>query len=207
MIQKNPEMFFIDGCGRCKFAATPNCKVNLWTVELGLLRQIALDSGLKEEMKWGMPCYTFNNSNVIMIVAFKTYCALSFFKGTLLKDDKKILQSPGDNSQAVKMFKATSAKEIIKHKKQITNFIKEAIALEKSGAKIEFKKPNELSFPEELLDKFKTDKKFKVAFESLTPGRQKGYILFFSQAKQAKTRIDRIEKCSEKIFNGIGLHD
>jgi uncharacterized protein YdeI (YjbR/CyaY-like superfamily) len=205
----NPKVdqFIADGCGRCKFHATPKCKVNRWRVELETLRQLVNDSGLKEELKWGFPCYTYENKNVLMIGAFKEYCSLNFFKGMLLKDAKKLLEAPGENSKAVKSFRFKDISSIVKNEKQIKSFITEAIQLEKTGAKIEFKKSSETPVPEEFEEALKKNAILKKAFNALTPGRQRGYLLFFSQPKQSKTRESRIEKCKKDILNGKGLND
>lgn len=204
----NPKVdhYLIDGCGRCKYYATPKCKVNTWRNELELLRQIVLSCDLTEDLKWSMPVYTLNGKNVLMIAAFKDYYALSFFKGALLKDEHNILAKHGDSSQAFRLFKFTDIKDIVKLKSKIRSYILEAIDLEKKGAKIEFKKTIE-KIPEELETKFKQLPAFKKAFYALTPGRQRGYILHFSQAKQAGTRISRIEKQLQNIMNGKGLNE
>lgn len=200
------DQYLIDGCGRCKYYATPNCKVNTWIEELKILRSIALESGLNEEIKWGVPCYTFENKNIILVSAFKDYCAISFFKGTLIKDKKNLLEKPGDNSQSAMYLKFNKESDILSNKKIIKSYIEQAIEIEKSGLKVEFKK-NPEPIPEELNKKFQENPEFKKAFFSLTPGRQRGYILFFSQPKQSKTREARIEKCTTKIFNGEGLNE
>ena len=200
------DQYLIDGCGRCKYYATPNCKVNTWIEELKILRSIALESGLNEEIKWGVPCYTFENKNIILVSAFKDYCAISFFKGTLIKDKKNLLEKPGDNSQSAMYLKFNKESDILSNKKIIKSYIEQAIEIEKSGLKVEFKK-NPEPIPEELNKKFQENPEFKKAFFSLTPGRQRGYILFFSQPKQTKTREARIEKCTTKIFNGEGLNE
>lgn len=137
----NPKVdaYLIDGCGRCKFAATPKCKVNNFKTELKLLRMLIQDCGLTEELKWGMPCYTFENKNILMLAAFKNYCAVSFFKGALLKDSKKLLIAHGENSQAIRSFRFTNTSEIEKQSSTIKLYIKEAVELEKQGKKIEFK--------------------------------------------------------------------
>lgn len=207
-IKTNPKVdhYLIDGCGRCKLYATPKCKVNTWRNELELLRQIALGCNLEEDVKWGMPVYMLNGKNVLMIAAFKEYCALSFFKGALLKDTHKILAKHGESSQAFRLFKFTNIKEIEKLSSKIHSYIIEAIEIEKSGAKIEFKKNIE-KIPDELELKFKKIPSFKKAFFALTPGRQRGYILHFSQAKQSATRISRIEKQIPNIMNGKGLNE
>lgn len=198
--------YFIEGCGRCPLGGTPDCKVHNWTSELKLLRQTVLDCGLVEECKWGAPCYTFQNKNVLMVSALKDYCAISFFKGALLKDAEELLEKPGEHSQAARLFKFTDVGRIQKIEPQIKAYIFEAIEVEKAGLKINFKKSPE-PLPEELENIFEDDPTLKNAFEALTPGRQRGYIIYFSQPKQSKTRISRIEKSIGKILNGEGLHD
>ena len=171
-----------------------------------LLRTIILECGLEEESKWGVPCYTFNKKNVLLLSASKQFCAISFLKGSLLSDEHGILVKPGPNSQAARYIKITKLGEIILHEEIIKNTIYQAIEVEKAGLEVTHKKSPE-PLPEELEKAFDEDPAFKTAFEALTPGRQRGYILHISAAKQAKTRIARIEKNKEKIFNGIGLND
>ncbi|MBN8693159.1 MAG: DUF1801 domain-containing protein [Bacteroidetes bacterium] len=204
---KQVDQYLIDGCGRCKLYKTPQCKVHTWSTELKVLRAIIQDCGLTEELKWSVPCYTFENKNVLILAAFKDYCSVSFFKGALLKDAKKLLSSPGENSQAARQFRFTSVKEIEKLSTNIKAYIKEAIELEKQGKKIEFKQTSEDLMIEELESAFKKNASLKKAFYALTPGRQRGYLLFFSQAKQSATRASRIEKCTAAILKGKGLND
>ena len=198
--------YLLEGCGRCPLGGTPDCKVHQWIDELILLRTIVLDCGLTEDCKWGVPCYTFQNKNILLVSAFKAYCCISFFKGSLLSDKNKKLVKPGKNSQATRMLKFTSTDQITAIEKDIKAIIFEAIEVEKSGLKVAYRKNPEPA-PEELEQKFKEDPLLKAAFEVLTPGRQRGYILYFSAPKQSKTRTSRIEKCIGKIINGEGLHD
>ena len=204
----NPKIdkYLADGCGRCALYRTPQCKVHSWTEELIHLRKIVLDCGLHEDFKWSQPCYTFKNLNILIVTAFKEYAALAFFKGALLKDPDKILISSGENSQAARQVRFTNAKDIIEMEPILKAYIYEAIEVEKAGLKVEFKK-DLAPLPEELQSKFNELPALKTAFEALTPGRQRGYILHFSQPKQSKTRETRIEKCMQKIFNGKGLND
>jgi uncharacterized protein YdeI (YjbR/CyaY-like superfamily) len=194
------------GCGRCALVGTPDCKVHLWTTEIQHLRTILLESGLMEELKWGVPCYTFENKNIALVSALRGYCALSFFKGVLLKDPHNVLEKPGPNSQSDRVIKITSVQQVNELADVLKAYVAEAIEVEKAGLKVEFKQ-NPEPIPEELQQKLDEDLFFKTAFEELTPGRQRGYILHFSQAKQSKTRFSRIEKCTPKILNGEGLHD
>ncbi|MEL0454866.1 YdeI/OmpD-associated family protein [Flavobacteriaceae bacterium SZ-1-7] len=200
------EEYLARGCGRCSLGGTPDCKVHTWINELELLRHMVLQCGLTEECKWGMPTYTFNGKNVLMISAFKNHCSISFFKGALLDDTKNILDKPGENSQAVRLIKFTDSKQIKTLEGNIKAYIYESIEIEKAGLNVEFKK-NPEPIPEELEQKFDEDPTLKSTFEALTPGRQRGYILYFSAPKQAKTRANRIENCIPKILNGEGLHD
>ncbi len=200
------DLYLKDGCGRCKFYATPQCKVNSWVKELEALRQIVLDCGLTEDLKWGVPVYTVENKNIAIVSAFKEFCSLNFFKGVLLSDPKNILQKQGESSQSARLIKFTNTKQIQQLKPELKKFILQAVELEKSGAKVIFKQ-NPEPVPEELQIKFKLMPVFKKAFFALTPGRQRGYIIYFSQPKQAGTRTARIEKCIEKIMKGEGLND
>ncbi len=200
------DLYLEDGCGRCTYYKTPECKVHRWTTELTLLRKIVIDCGLTEDYKWSQPCYTFKGKNVIMVTAFKDHAVLSFFKGVLLKDSHKLLVSPGVSSQANRQFRFTKASQIIEQEAIIRSYIFEALEIEKAGLKVEFKRDPE-TMPEELLDKFEEFPDFKTAFEALTPGRRRGYILHFGQPKQSVTRTSRIEKCMPKIFEGKGFLD
>lgn len=205
-MNESVDHYLSEGCGRCPLGGTPDCKVHTWVEELGLLRDIVLDCGLEEEVKWGVPCYTFQNKNVLIISAFKEYCSLSFFKGVLLMDDQTLLVSPGPNSQAVRYFKFTSCDDINKKADIIRTYIFEALEIERAGLKVPIQK-NPEPVPEELEAFFEDDPALKMAFEALTPGRQRGYILYFSAPKQSKTKISRIEKCIPLIMEGIGFYD
>ena len=208
VMTKDIQTFFTSGCGRCSLFDTPKCKVNTWKNELTTLRHIIRESShLEEEMKWGMPCYTHNKKNVIMLAAFKEYCSVSFFKGALLQDSEKLLVSPGENSQAVKMFRFNTLDDILKIEDTIKAYIHEAIDLEKQGQKITFKKANEYPVPEEFQHRMDLDQALKEAFYKLTPGRQRAYLLHFGQAKQSSTRETRIDKCRPAILAGKGLNE
>lgn len=205
---KDIDTYFNSGCGRCKLFDTPQCKVHTWHDALHLLRSIILESSnLNEEMKWGMPCYSVNKKNVLMLAAFKEYCSVSFFKGTLLNDPEKLMVSPGENSQAVKQFKFRSVEEVKLHQDSLKMFIYDAIELEKQGAQITFKKPEEYAIPEEFQHRMDQDPALKEAFYKLTPGRRRAYLLHFGQAKQSATREARIDKCQSAIFAGKGLNE
>jgi uncharacterized protein YdeI (YjbR/CyaY-like superfamily) len=201
------EQYLSDGCGRCKLFATPQCKVHSWHKELLILRSMALESGYTEELKWGMPCYTLKGNNVFIISAFKKYCAINFFKGALLNDPKNLLTKPGENTQGGRQFRFTGIAEIKKNEKSINAFFKEAIEIENSGKKIEPKKLEEQTIPKELENRFKKDAAFKKAFQSLTPGRQRAYVIFFAAAKQSATREARIDKYKTNILIGKGIND
>lgn len=178
-----------------------------WQQEFEALRAIIGDSGLKEEVKWGQPCFTLDGHNIVLIHGFKEYCALLFFKGTLMKDPKNILIQQTENVQAARQIRFTALSDIARQEKTLKAYIKDAIALEKSGAKVEMKKTAEFSFPEELERKMDDLPALRTAFEELTPGRQRAYLLHFSSAKQATTRESRIEKCVQRILDGQGLND
>jgi uncharacterized protein YdeI (YjbR/CyaY-like superfamily) len=178
-----------------------------WTEELAQLRTIVLDCQLTEELKWGVPCYTYQDRNVVLIHGFKEYCALLFFNGALMKDAKGILVQQTANVQAGRQIRFTSLQEIVKLKATLKSYIRDAIEVEKSGVKLEYKKTEEFGVPDEFQSKLDALPKLKAAFEALTPGRQRAYILHFSSAKQAKTREARVEKCTPQILSGKGLDD
>ena len=200
------DKYLVDGCMRCEYGATPNCQVHRWTTELELLRSILQKSELTEELKWGVPCYTINKKNVVIIAAFKEFCTISFFKGSLLKDPKKVLVKNGPNTQAGRVIKFKTLSEIKKLRSIINTFVKEAIEIEKAGKEVKFKK-QETKIPEELEHAFNENPRLKDAFYELTPGRQRGYLLHFSEAKRTATRALRIKKNTEQIMRGEGLHD
>jgi uncharacterized protein YdeI (YjbR/CyaY-like superfamily) len=171
------------------------------------MRTIALGCGLNEELKWGCPCYTLQGNNIVLIHVFKEYCAFLFFKGALLQDSKGILIQQTKNVQAARQIRFTNMKEITEKRAILKTYIFEAIEVEKAGLKVELKKTSEFTMPEEFKKKLDKTPALKKAFHALTPGRQRGYLLYFSQAKQAKTREERIEKCIPKIITGKGLND
>ncbi|MBY0482550.1 MAG: YdeI family protein [Chitinophagaceae bacterium] len=182
-------------------------KSTKWQDEYRALRTIALDCGLTEELKWGVPCYTLQNNNIVLIHGFKDYCALLFHKGALLKDEKAILIQQTENVQAARQIRFTSMNEIKRLEKVLKAYIKEAMKVEKAGLKVELKKTSEFKMPEEFQKVLEDSPELKKAFYTLTPGRQRGYLLYFSSAKQSKTRESRIEKYFDKILNGKGLED
>lgn len=190
---------------RCSYGGTPQCKVNHWRPELEFLRQLVLETGLTEEVKWSVPVYTHNGKNIVSVAALKDFAVLSFFKGVLLKDVHAILQQQG-SLQLSRIIKFTNTAEIKKLKDVIRSYIMEAVAIEKSGKKAEFQK-NPEPIPNELSEAFEQDSEFKKAFFNLTPGRQRGYIIYFSQPKRTQTRCERIEKYKSQIFYGFGHND
>jgi uncharacterized protein YdeI (YjbR/CyaY-like superfamily) len=182
-------------------------KAKKWEEEIKKLRVIVLDCGLTEELKWGVPCYTFQKSNIVLIHVFKEYCALLFFKGALLNDANGILIQQTKNVQAARQIRFTSVREIVKMKPILKAYINEAIEVEEAGLKVNFKKTAELIIPEEFQKKLDEIPALKTAFDALTPGRQRAYIFYFSQPKQSKTRESRVEKCMKQILKGKGLND
>ena len=182
-------------------------KATQWQEEYEKLRIICLDCGLTEELKWGQPCYTLNNANIVLIHGFKEYCALLLFKGALLKDPSGILIQQTENVQSPRQIRFTSAKEIVKLEPILKDYIYEAIDVEKAGLKVELKKTKDFAVPEEFQTKLDGSAVLKAAFEALTPGRQRNYLFYFSKAKQSKTREERVEKAIPLILNGKGLDD
>ncbi|WP_370900120.1 YdeI/OmpD-associated family protein [Chryseobacterium gossypii] len=191
----NPKVdFFFDEAGQ-------------WQKEFQKLRTIALDTGLDEELKWGCPCYTYHGKNVVLIHGFKEYCALLFFKGALLNDPDNILIRQTENVQAARQIRFTGLDEITGREKALKAYIYEAVEVEKSGIKVEMKETKEFEMPEEFRRKLDSNPSLKEAFEALTPGRQRAYLLYFSSGKQAKTRESRIEKYIPRILKGKGIND
>lgn len=180
---------------------------NKWQKETDKLRQIALDCGLTEERKWGKPCFTFRKKNVAIVIPLKESCAFSFFKGALLKDSKHLLERIGQHTQAGRWIKFTSLGEIVALRSTLRNYLYEAVELEKSGAKIELRKPSEHPIPEELQSRLNENAALRSAFTALTPGRRRSYIFYLSSAKQAKTRAARAEKCVPMILSGRGFNE
>ena len=181
--------------------------LNNWQAELKRLRQIINSCGLVEDFKWMHPCYTYNKKNVLLIHGFKEYCAILFNKGALLTDPRNILIQQTENTQFARQIRFTNVAEIEELKSTIKEYIYEAIEVEKLGLKVKKKKTSDYEMPEELKQMFKVNSDFEYAFKNLTEGRKRGYLLHFSQPKQAKTRISRIEKNTKRIFNRKGLHD
>ena len=182
-------------------------KAKQWQKEFEKLRMIVLDCGLTEELKWGCPCYTFRESNVVLIHGFKEYCALLFMKGALLNDSEGILIQQTENVQGARQIRFANVSQIVEMEATLKAYIYEAIEVEKAGLKVNLKKTAEFKMPEEFQNKLDKNTDLKTAFEALTPGRQRAYLLYFSQPKQSKTRESRIEKSMAQILNGKGLDD
>jgi uncharacterized protein YdeI (YjbR/CyaY-like superfamily) len=198
------DQYLVSGCGRCKFGGTPQCKVNLWTKELASLRKILSATDLTEVIKWSAPCYTANGKNILMLAALKDCTILSFFRGAELPDLEHVLEMPGENSRFGRYMKFTSTKQIAARKQVIIDYVGAAVALEASGKKPAAVNDGLPPVPAELTEMFETSPAFRDAFFALTPGRQRGYLLHFTSAKQSKTRTARIEKCKPTIFEGKG---
>ena len=182
-------------------------KEKKWQEEIKKLRMITLDCGLTEELKWGVPCYTFEKTNIVLIHGFKEYCAVLFVKGALLKDAKGVLIAQTENVQAARQIRFTKVREIVEIETVLKAYIHEAIEVEIAGLKVNFKKPSEFTTPEEFTSKLEGVPGLQGAFDALTPGRQRAYLLYFSAPKQSKTRESRIEKYTQQILNGKGLND
>jgi uncharacterized protein YdeI (YjbR/CyaY-like superfamily) len=205
----NPKVdaYLASGCGRCPFYDTPQCKVHLWIDVLEALRRIVLSCDLEEEVKWGVPCYTFQGDNVLLLGTFKESCVLSFLKGALLSDPEGILMKPGENTQAGRVVRFTHLQEVLKIESTLKTYIYEAIEVERAGLKVQLKASSEYAIPEELQLKLNEFPAFQEAFFALSPGRQRGYLLHFSQPKQSQTREARILKCIPQILAGKGMQD
>ena len=182
-------------------------KSEKWKAEIEQMREIVLDCHLSEELKWGCPCYIFDNANIVLIHSFKEYCAFFFFKGALMKDPDNILIQQSENVQAARQVRFANVQDILSKREILKKYIFEAAEIEKSGRKVELKKVSEFEIAEELQSKFDVDSDFKKAFYALTPGRQRAYLLHFSQPKQSKTRESRVEKNISRILEGKGLND
>ena len=198
--------FFSIGCGRCSLVGTPQCKVMTWNEELHVIRDIILTTGITEERKWGVPCYTDNGKNIILLSALKDAATLSFLKGSLIDDVHGMLIAPGKNSQSARYMKFTSIEEINTTKPIIVKYIEQALEIERNGKKVEFQKEDD-PIPDELTEAFEENPLLKTAFYALTPGRRRGYLLHFNQAKQSATKISRINANMKKIMSGKGFNE
>jgi uncharacterized protein YdeI (YjbR/CyaY-like superfamily) len=201
------DSYFTDGCGRCSLGGTPDCKVHQWADIMRYLRRLLLDCGMDEERKWGVACYTYQKRNILVLGVTKDACSLGFFKGSLMSNSNGLLIAPGAHSQATRQLKFTDLKEAVSKEDIIKTHVFEAIEIEKAGLKVDFKKVDEIALPAELLAVFAHDSALEAAFKSLTPGRQRGYILHFQQPKQESTRYSRIEKARPNILQGKGMND
>jgi uncharacterized protein YdeI (YjbR/CyaY-like superfamily) len=201
------DQYLDSGCGRCELGGTPQCKVKSWVDELRVLRGIVQESELTEETKWSAPCYTHNGKNILTLSALKESVVISFFRGAELKDPNGILERPGENSRFARYIRFTDVQMIATLKLAILGYIQEAIELERSGRKVGISEDDELEYPEELIQVFEANPDFEEAFSELTPGRQRGYLIHFTSAKQSKTRTARIEKSVPKIMIGKGWNE
>lgn len=204
---KSVDEYLESGCGRCGFGGTPQCKVRSWDKALRLLRAIVQESGLTEEIKWSSPCYMHDGKNILTLSALKESVIISFFRGVQMKDPENILEKPGENSRFARYIRFTDTKTIASQKTAILGYIQEAIEVEKSGKKADVGNDAPLEYPDELIQVFKANPDFEKAFSSLTAGRQRGYLIYFSSPKQSKTKTARIEKCMPKIFEGKGWNE
>jgi uncharacterized protein YdeI (YjbR/CyaY-like superfamily) len=182
-------------------------KEEKWNAEVNTLRSLILSCDLNEELKWGCPCYTYNKRNIVLIHSFKDYCALLFFKGALMKDPKRILVQQTENVQAARQVRFTDLKQITKLEKTLKQYVYEAVGVEEKGVKVPLKKTDEFNMPDEFRNTLQKNRALKKAFEALTPGRQRGYLLYFAAAKQSKTREARIKKFTPQMLEGKGLND
>lgn len=207
MMPTNVDTYLRDGCGRCELHATPACKVHRWGPVLSALRELVLTSGLKEEVKWGSPCYTLGGKNVVMVSAFKDCCALQFFKGAALHDGEGVLESPGPNSRFARHLKFTSVAQVASRRRAARALIEQAIALERSGKKVVPKASTVEAVPPELARRLAAAPTLARAFEALTPGRRRSHVLHISGAKQSETRERRIDRCTPLILAGRGMNE
>ncbi|MDX2195673.1 MAG: YdeI/OmpD-associated family protein [Cytophagales bacterium] len=198
----NAESYFTEGCGRCPLGGTPACKVNNWTQELLTIRSIIQECGLTEVSKWGVPCYTYQNKNILLLGAFKDYCVISFLKGVLLEDTHQVLELPGENSQSGRIIRITEVAQVMRLQQVIKNYIYQAIDIETSGKKVKLKTIEEYYVAPEFENKLNAMPELKSAFETLTPGKRRGYLIYINSAKQQQTRESRIEKCIPMILQG-----
>ena len=199
--------YLAQGCGRCALGGTPECKVHRWPAVLKELRAILRASGLQEEIKWSAPCYAHKGRNVLMLSALRDSVVVSFFQGAQLTDRDGVLEKPGENSRFARYWRFTEAATVASVEARLLAYIREAIAISESGSTTPSDKADTPPMPQELSRRFEEDAEFKAAFEALTPGRQRGYLLHFSSAKQASTRENRIEKCKPAIFKGKGWNE
>ncbi|WP_304457926.1 YdeI/OmpD-associated family protein [Alicyclobacillus sendaiensis] len=201
------DLYLQQGCMRCRLGGTPDCKVHRWEEVLKELRAILLASGLKEEVKWRQPCYTYEGRNVVILSAFKDYCALNFLKGGMIEDRHGFLEKPGEHTQVGRQMRFRSADEVKAREAAIREYLEQAVEIERGGKATPPREAPDLPVPDELLRKFEEMPELRRAFESLTPGRRRAYLMHVSAPKQSKTRAARIEKCIPMILAGKGLYD
>lgn len=206
MSTQSVDAYLADGCGRCQHYRTPACKVHSWSAPLVALRALLRATELAESVKWGSPCYTLGGKNVVMIMAFRDACALSFFKGAALDDPSGALESPGPSSRFVRLLRFRSYAELAAKRAVAQRLVAQAIELERAGAKVDAK-PAAEPIPDELAQRLRTDARLRRAFEALTPGRRRSHILHISGAKQHQTRLRRLERCVVDILAGRGFHE
>ena len=206
---RNPDVdvYFTEGCGRCPLGGTADCKVHVWREALLELRALVLECGLREERKWGVPCYTSGGANVVVLGAFKDTCTLSFFKGSLLRDPEGLLSKPGENSRAGMLVRFREAGTVRALRGHLQDLVREAVAVEQRGLRIPAATPGEDVLPEELIRKMEEVPALRSAFDNLTPGRRRGYLINFNAAKQSKTREARIGRYVDRILAGKGMMD
>ena len=209
MLTKNNTVddYLRDGCGRCDKYKTSDCKVHQWKDILTDVRVWLQTTDLKEEIKWGQPAYTWNSKVVLLLSAYKNEVIISFFKGSLLKDPQQCLKFAGPNSRVAKTIKFQSIKQISQLQKQLYLWIEESKKLIESDVKPTFAKPSIMDHPHELIQTFEIDEEYRNAFNNLTPGRQRGYLIHFNASKKSTTRLNRIQKCRTKVFTGKGLNE
>ncbi|WP_206831354.1 YdeI/OmpD-associated family protein [Alicyclobacillus fructus] len=208
-VKMNPkvDLYLQQGCMRCRFGGTPDCKVHRWQEVLKALRVILQNCGLQEDLKWSQPCYTHEGRNIVILSAFKEYCALNFLKGGWIDDRYGWLEKPGEHTRAGRQMRFRTVDEVVSREAVIREYVQQAIEVEMSGERNAEAQPVQAPLPEELVQKFSEMPELKRAFEALTPGRRRAYLLYFSAPKQSKTRSARIEKCVPMILEGRGLYD
>lgn len=202
----NVDSYLRDGCGRCAFYQTPDCKVHRWSDVLNALRELLRETELVEQLKWGCPTYTLGGKNVVMLAAFKEHCALSFFKGVALDDEDGLMERPGPNSRVARIVKFTAVDQVIDRRAQVAGLIQHAIAAERAGVQVVTDAGPE-PLPVELEQILDEDPSLRLAFDELTPGRQRSHIIYISGASQSTTRTRRVQKCAPKILLGKGFNE
>lgn len=204
MYPTNVDSYLASGCGRCPRGGTPDCSVHRWTHELLVMRQVLLDSGLKEEIKWQNPCYTRKGKNLVMIGAFRDNCVMSFLNGVLMTDPHGLLVKPGENSKVARVVRIREGSDIDALVPKLADLVREAIRVDEAGLVVDRSQDAEPEIPEELADKFVDDPELETAFFALTPGRRRSWIMHISSAKQSATRVSRVEAAAPNIRRGKG---